>query len=110
MEKLNLSKINLRKFGITMGMVFLAITVFILIKHRHSIWPTFAVTLLLFIISFLAPDLLKIIYILWMKFAFALSWINTRIILLIIFYLIFSPVGLAMRLFRVDSLDRKIEF
>lgn len=42
-----------------------------------------------------------------MRFALVLSWVNTRLILLIIFYLIFTPIGLAMRLFGIDLLERK---
>lgn len=45
----------------------------------------------------------------WMKFAYLLGWINSRILLIIIFYLVFAPTGLVMRLLRVDLLDRKIE-
>ena len=38
-----------------------------------------------------------------------LGWINTRLILFIIFYLVFTPIGLVMRLFGVDLLDKKID-
>ena len=92
-----------------MGVAFMAITIFILLKHKHTIFYTSIISALFFILAFMAPVLLKPIYIFWMKFAFVLSWINTRLILLIIFYLIFTPIGLAMRLFGVDLLDRKIE-
>ncbi|MEI6831388.1 MAG: SxtJ family membrane protein [Candidatus Omnitrophota bacterium] len=51
-------------------------------------------------------NLLKQIYKVWMRFARILSWINTRIILVIMFYLVFTPVGLVMRLFRIDLLER----
>ena len=44
-----------------------------------------------------------------MKLSFILAWINTRLILIVIFYLIFAPIGIAMRLFRLDLLDRKID-
>ena len=49
---------------------------------------------------------LKPIYKVWMGFAAILAWINTRIILVAMFYLIFTPVGLVMRLFRIDPLER----
>ena len=42
-----------------------------------------------------------------MKFAESLGWINTRIILSIIFYLIFTPYGLVARLLGKDLLDLK---
>jgi len=109
MEKLNLDKNTLKKFGITMGIAFLVITLFILIRHRHSILVTSIALSIFFILAFVAPILLKPIYIFWMKLAFILGWINTRLILFIIFYLIFTPVGLVMKLLGVDLLDRRID-
>lgn len=109
MEKLNLDKNTLKKFGITMGIAFLVITLFILIRHRHSILVTSMALSIFFILAFVAPILLKPIYIFWMKLAFILGWINTRLILLIMFYLIFAPIGLVMRLLGVDLLDRRID-
>lgn len=109
MEKLNLDKNNLKKFGITMGIAFFVITLFILLRHKHTTLPTFIISVIFFILAFIMPTLLKPIYIFWMKLAFVLGWINTRLILFIIFYLIFAPIGLGMRLFGVDLLDRKID-
>lgn len=44
----------------------------------------------------------------WMTFGTALGWINTRIILTLLFALIVTPLGAVMRLFH-DPLDRKLE-
>ena len=109
MEKLNLDKKSLRKFGITMGIAFLVITLFILIRHRHSVLPTSIISVIFFILALIMPVFLKPIYICWMRLAFILSWFNTRLILFIIFYLIFTPIGLGMRLFGVDLLDMGID-
>lgn len=109
MEKLDLTKNNLKKFGTIMGIVFLTITLFIFIKHKHLILFTSLITSIFFIVAFFIPTLLKPAYIFWMKLAVVLSWINTRIILIIIFYLIFTPIGLIMKLFKVDLLDRKLD-
>jgi hypothetical protein len=109
MEKLNLDRQSLKKFGITMGIAFLAISLLIFIKHRHSILPTSIISAIFFIFAFTMPNILKPIYVIWMRLAFILSWINTRIILFIVFYLIISPLGLLMRLFGADLLERKID-
>jgi hypothetical protein len=55
------------------------------------------------------PTMLKPVYILWMRLALVLSWANTRLILLLMFYLIFTPIGLALRLIGKDLLGRRIE-
>lgn len=109
MEKMKLNKNNLKAFGITMGIAFLAIALFMLIRHKHMLLPVFLISVIFFIFAFTLPVLLKPVYILWMKLAFALSWINTRLILFIMFYLILTPIGLVMRLFKVDLLDIKID-
>lgn len=109
MEELKLDKISLRKFGIIIGIAFLALTILILARHRHSILPSSVISLVFFALAILAPILLKPVYIFWMRLAFILSWVNTRLILFIIFYLLFTPIGFMMRLFVKDPLDRKID-
>ncbi len=107
MEKLNLDKKTLRKFGVTMAIAFSVITLLILWKHRHSIVPTSIVSFTFLILAVAAPGILKWVYIVWMRFAFILGWINTRIILVAMFYLVLTPIGIVMKLFGVDLLQRK---
>lgn len=106
---LKYDKQNLRRFGITMAIAFLLITFFILLKHKHSVVPTALAAVFFLMSGIITPISLKPIYILWMKLALVLSWINTRLILFVMFYLIFTPIGLAIKLFGVDLLDRKID-
>lgn len=108
MERLNYDESTLRKFGITMAIAFMIIT-FILSRHKHSILPTSIISLTFFIIALFLPLLLKPIYIFWMRFAFVLGWINTRLISSIIFYLIFTAIGMVIKLFGFDLLDRNID-
>ncbi|VAX18025.1 hypothetical protein MNBD_NITROSPINAE01-1078 [hydrothermal vent metagenome] len=56
-----------------------------------------------------APMALLPLYRLWMKFAMALAWFNTRLLLGITFYFVITPVGLFMRLLGKDLLDLKID-
>lgn len=109
MERMDLDTKSLRKFGITMGIAFLAISLLILIKSKHALWQTNIIAALFFILAFTMPDALRLSYILWMRFAYILGWINTRLILFVLFYFIFAPVGLVLKLSRADLLDRKID-
>ena len=52
---------------------------------------------------------LKPVYDIWMKFAAVLAWVNTRIILIVMFYLVFTPIGLIMKLFGSDQLGLRME-
>lgn len=109
MEKLNLEKPNLKKFGLTMGVVLLIITFIIFIRHRHTIFYTSLLSGLFFAVAFIAPKLLKHVYIFWMHLAFVLGWINTRLILCILFYLVFTPIGIIIRVCGKDLLERKFD-
>jgi predicted membrane protein len=108
MQRLDLSKRNLRKFGITMGVAFFVLGLIILVRHKHPLF-SFLISAAFFLLATFLPVVLKPIFIVWMKFALILSWFNTRLILTIAFSLIFTPIGLLMRLFGKDPLDRKIE-
>jgi len=106
MDKLKLDKITLKKFGLTMGVAFLLFSGLFLFRHKPGVAKySLATSSLFFIAGLIFSFLLKPIYIVWMRFAFILSWVNTRIILIILFYLVFMPVGLLMRLRRKDLLE-----
>ena len=44
-----------------------------------------------------------------MKFAHALGWVNTRVILTVVYLLIFTPVALIFKVIGKDPMERKIE-
>ena len=91
-----------------MGIAFSVIGLLVFLKVRHSFLPAGIVALLFFLSALVCPVILKPVYAFWMRLAFVLSWINTRIILFLIFYLLFTPIGLILKLFRTDLLDKMI--
>jgi hypothetical protein len=98
----------LRKFGIMMAVVLGVISC---LTAWKAYWT--ATYILWFIggINFLIPALLfptglKPVYIAWMKFAFALGWLNSKIILSLIFYLLFTPISLVQKIIGRDALAR----
>jgi len=109
MDKLDLGRKNLRKFGFTMGIASLIIALLIMFNHRHNPALFFLGSGIFFGLALVIPGILKPAYILWMKFAFILSWVNTRIILCVVFYLVLTPIAMLVRLFGKDLLDRRIE-
>jgi len=109
MDKLNLDKTNLKKFSIIISVTLTIIGTILLLKHKESYIGFYSSGILLFLLGIFVTNLLKPIYIIWMGIAYVLAWINTRLILMIIFYSVFTPIGLAMRLFRIDLLERRID-
>ena len=102
---------ELRKFGITTGVV-VAMLFGLLLPWIFSgpipLWP-WGVSFVLIIWSLIVPATLKIVYNIWMRIGFGLGLVNTKIVLGIVFYLVFTPMGLLMRIFRKDPMRRKID-
>lgn len=107
----NLNPKELRNFGFILSSVFILVfgITLPLLKHQHTpIWP-WVISGTLFAFAVLLPKPLQLIYTPWMKLGAVLGWINTRIILGFIFFLIITPIGLILRLVKHDPLNRQIE-
>jgi predicted membrane protein len=52
---------------------------------------------------------LKKIYLWWMTFAITLGYFMTRVILSLLFYLMFTGIGLVARIFKADMLDERYD-
>lgn len=64
------------------------------------VWVTLlAIAAVLLLAAAVAPALLRPVYRVWMRIGEALGWINTRILLTLVFFLVVAPIGLVMRLF-----------
>ena len=108
-KELDVSKKSLRKFGLTIGTIFLAFSIFFSMKEIFPLLRSFFLAIggLLFIGSFIFPEQLKYAYKIWMGFAFALGWVVSRFILVILFVLVLTPLGLLAKLFGKKFLDLK---
>ena len=104
----NTDAAQLRKFGLLVGGVFCAI----------GLWPAvirgagprswaLVVGVLLLVPALLAPRILAPVYRIWMTVGEALGWINTRILLGVVFYGLITPMGLIRRLRREDPMRRR---
>jgi hypothetical protein len=100
---------EVRIFGILFAVVFTLIGLYLLWRGNGHWYVLPMIGLLFLITGFVGYPLLRPVYLGWMKFAFVLGWINTRILLGLFFYLVLTPIGVGMRLFGKDLLDEKID-
>ena len=56
-----------------------------------------------------APTTLRSVYRAWMRFGLLISKITTPTVLGVVFFLVISPTGFVMRLFRRDPMTRQID-
>ena len=101
---------ELRRFGLTVGGIFLVLGV--LSRWRGHVWPPivfWTVGVLLVVPGAIAPMVLGPVKRVWMGAAGLLGEVNSRIILTIFFYLVIAPVGWVLRTFFRDPLDRALD-
>ena len=98
-------KSDLRKFGITFGIILLIVSGFLFWKEKESFQIFLAIGIILFLIAISIPAVLNPVYWIWMIFAIILGWFMTRVILSLLFYIIITPIGLTLRLFGKQFLE-----
>ena len=108
--KHEISARELRKFGLALTILLLIIGYFRFIKTGAETLPwLWGIAVFVLIFTILKPVILKPIFRIALLIGHVLGWINTRLILGIIFYLIFTPVSLVMRLTGYDPLNRSFK-
>ena len=85
-----------RKFGLMMGAVIAVL------------WP-WILTAIFVLVALVFPIALQPVYFGWMRFGLVMNWINTRLILGLLFYGIFLPIGLFFKLIGRDAMHRKFD-
>ena len=80
----------------------------VLKEHSLPAWPWFF-GLSFSALALIKPSWLKYLYIPWMKVGAVLGWINTRIILGLIFFCLMTPMALVMRLMGKDPMQRRYD-
>jgi hypothetical protein len=102
---------ELRNFGLLTGGLAAAIFGFLFPCLRHRAipaWPWLACAIL-WIAALAAPRALKHPFRAWTAFGWALGWINSRVIMTIVFYLLVVPLGVVMRLAGRDRMARSFD-
>lgn len=98
-----------RSFGFVFCAVFMIIGLWPLLKHGPvRIWALVLAAIFL-VIALVAPKLLAPLNRVWMKFGLLLAAVISPIFLGILFYLVFLPMGLVMRLVGNDALKLKLD-
>ena len=105
---------DLRKFGFIMGGMFALIfgLIFPWLGDKTSeTWPiwAFIVMAVFWVIAIIAPQILRPVNKIWIKIGHILGFINSRIILAAMFFLMIFPIGILLKIFGKDSMDRKLD-
>ena len=102
-------KKKLREFGYLIGVGLPLIVGLILPSiagHGFRAW-TLWISVPVLLLGIFAPSKLNILYRCWMSLGHALGWVNSRIILGLVFVLVLQPIALLMKVFGYDPLRKR---
>ena len=100
---------QLRSFGCTVGGIFALIALWpVMVRGEDPRWWTLVIAACLLIPAVLAPKSLVWPYKGWMVVGHVMGWINTRIILGVVFYVVVTPVGVLRRWLGKDPMGREL--
>ena len=110
MEPVEITKKTLRQFGLMVGGIFSFIGLWPLVWRQEAMRTWVVVPgVLLAAAGLVMPGVLKHVYRGWMWGGHVMGWVNTRIILGILFYGMVTPMGVFMKLTGRDPMRRKLE-
>ena len=107
--KNNIPKKTLRDFGFLIGLAFpflIGWALPLIGGHSFRTW-TLWLGIISLILAITKPILLLYPYRAWMKLGHILGWVNSRIILGLVFLVVLQPIALIMRIFGHDPLRTK---
>jgi hypothetical protein len=102
---------ELRTFGLVFGgmlVLIFAVAIPWLWNLSYPMWPWIAAASF-WAVALIAPGALDPVNRAWIKIGMVLGWINTRIILGAVFFLIFTPVAVVMRVIGRDAMNRSFD-
>lgn len=91
-------KTELRKFGYLVGGIFLAIAAYGFWKHHEIKSLLIGLGAALVALGAVAPMTLHYPHELWLKIGHVLGYINARLILSIVFFLVITPIALLRKI------------
>ena len=99
------TKKDLRKFGLTVGIVLVLIAAVLFYFEKSSSVYFAVIGAVLILTAVIYPKILKLLNKIWMGLAIILGFVMSRVIIAILFYLVLTPIGLLAKLFGKKFMD-----
>ncbi len=110
MNSSQISQNDLKKFGLTLSLILAVVSLVNFLKHQQTalyiFWAFSGITA---IFALFWTKHLKTTYNIFIRTTQAIGWLNSKLILIFLYYLVITPIGYLMRLFKKDPLIKKLE-
>lgn len=107
----NPSRGELRYFGLLLAVFFGVVGA--ILAWRFQAWPVARGLWIggaaAGVVYYAIPPIRRWMYVGWMYLAFPIGWVISHIMMAAIYYLVFTPIGLFMRLLGRDPLSRSFD-
>jgi hypothetical protein len=100
---------EIRNFGLIVGGVFSLIGVWPYFRGEDPRFWALVIGSVLIALGGVLPQALVPVHRAWMFVGHIMGWINTRILLTIVFYGIITPIGMARRWFSADTINHSFD-
>lgn len=108
LQALDVSRPALRRFGLTVGAVFVLIAAYLVYRSGGTLTLGARVTgglgTALVIGGLVMPGVLRPVFKAWMAAAFSMGFVMTRVLLSLVFFLLVTPIGVVRRLLGRDPM------
>ncbi len=98
-----------KSFGIVFAVVFLLISLYPLVDNKDVHLWSLIISLIFFLLAYLAPKVLSIPNKLWFKLGMALGAVVAPVVMALVYFTTVVPIGLIMRLMGKDLLRQKLD-
>ena len=107
----DLDKKSMRRFGLVSGAIVVGLFGLLLpwLFGRSFPWWPWVVSGVVWGWALLHPGSLRPVYRIWMRIGIVLGWINTWLILGVVFFAVVLPMGVVLRIFGKDPMARKFD-
>lgn len=110
MKKIRNELKDLKQFGIMLGAILAIFGLVQFFKGRTLWYPWFfGFSLFIFCIALIIPMALKGVYSVFIKIAHWIGRFNTAVILILIYFVVITPIACVLKILGKDLLNRKID-
>lgn len=100
---------DLRKFGLTVGTVLFLLGIILYLTGKALFIYLGGTGILLILLAVFLPEVLKPVNKVWMSLAVVLGWFMSRVILVILFYIVLTPMAILLKIASKEFLSLKID-